>query len=119
MAGCALGDMAPGDGRMPSAVATGEVHAHIPEDLYSSWSPSLSPDANRVAFISDRGGYPQIWLRALPGGPLSCVPLDGRRGTEVSWSPTAEWLGRLVSPPLPSPPHAWVAPPSPPPPPHC
>jgi dipeptidyl aminopeptidase/acylaminoacyl peptidase len=93
---------------MTSAVATGEVHAHIPEDLYSSWSPSLSPDANHVAFISDRGGYPQIWLRALPGGPLSCVPLDGRRVTTVSWSPTGEWLACLVTAPFASRHEAWV-----------
>src|SRR5260370_20588584 len=98
MAGCALGDMAPGGGRMTSAVATGEVHAHIPEDLYSSWSPSLSPDANRVAFISDRGGDPQIWLRALPGGPPSFVSLDRRRVTERRQSPTRAWLRLLGTP---------------------
>ena len=79
---------------MTSPVVAGAVHRHVPEDLYSSWSPSLSPDASQVAFISDRGGYPQVWLRHLDGGPLRHVPLDGRI-TAVSWSPTGEWLACL------------------------
>ena len=79
---------------MTSPVVAGAVHRHVPEDLYSSWSPSLSPDASQVAFISDRGGYPQVWLRHLDGGPLRHVPLDGRI-TVVSWSPTGEWLACL------------------------
>jgi len=90
-----------------SSVATGKLHRHIPEDLYSSWSPSLSPDADRVAFISDRGGHPQIWLRALPGEALTCVPLEGRV-TAVSWSPTGEWLACLLAAPGASRHEAWV-----------
>jgi len=79
-----------------SPTVTHAVHGHVPEDLYASWSPSLSPDASRVAFISDRGGYPQVWLRTLDGGPLTCVPLDGRV-TAVTWSPTGEWLACLFA----------------------
>jgi dipeptidyl aminopeptidase/acylaminoacyl peptidase len=90
-----------------SPVATGEVHRHVPEDLYASWSPSLSPDASQVAFISDRGGYPQIWLRTFDGGPLLCVPLEGRV-TAVSWSPTGEWLACLLAAPGASRHEAWV-----------
>jgi len=93
---------------MTSPVVTGELHGHVPEDLYASWSASLSPDASQVAFISDRGGYPQVWLRALPGGPLSCVPLHGRV-TAVSWSPTGEWLACVLAAPGASRQEVWVA----------
>ena len=92
---------------MTSPVVTGAAHRHVPEDLYASWSPSLSPDASRVAFISDRGGIPQLWLRSLRGGPLSCVPLKGRV-TAVSWSPTGEWLACLLAAPGASRNEAWV-----------
>ncbi|MGI8756083.1 MAG: S9 family peptidase [Acidimicrobiales bacterium] len=70
----------------------------VPEDLYSSWSPTLSPDARRVAFVSDRDGEPQVWTRALDGGPLVAVPLAGCRVTGVSWSPTGKWLACSVAP---------------------
>lgn len=83
---------------MTSTLASVEVLGHVPEDLYSSWSPSLSPDAERVAFVSDRGGQPQVWLRALQGGPLTPVPLQECRVTAVSWSPTGEWLACTVAP---------------------
>lgn len=81
---------------MTSPAVTRAAHGHVPEDLYASWSPTLSPDARRVAFISDRGGYPQVWLRTLDGGPLTCVPIIGRI-TAVSWSPTGAWLACLMT----------------------
>ena len=83
---------------MTSTLASVEAHGHVPEDLYSSWSPSLSPDAERVAFVSDRSGEPRVWVRALQGGPLTPVGLQDRRVTAVSWSPTGEWLACTVAP---------------------
>ncbi len=83
---------------MTSTLVSVEAHGHVPEDLYASWSPSLSPDAERVALVSDRGGQPQVWLRELQGGPLTLVPLLDCRVTAVSWSPTGEWLACTVAP---------------------
>jgi Tol biopolymer transport system component len=42
-------------------------------ELVSSWlglhrSPTLSPDGRTVAFVSDRGGTSQVWLKSLAGG---------------------------------------------------
>lgn len=82
---------------MTDALADIELHHDVPEDLFSSWSPSLSPDAERVAFISDRDGQPRVWLLDLHGGPPSAVPFGDRRVTAVSWSPTGEWLACAVA----------------------
>ncbi|MCU1455716.1 MAG: yuxL-like peptidase [Acidimicrobiales bacterium] len=93
---------------MTSPVEIVDVHGHVPEDLYSSWSASLSPDAERVAFVSDRSGEPQVWLRSLHGGPLEAVPLQGLRVVAVSWSPTGEWLACVVDPARGSRHEVWV-----------
>ena len=29
--------------------------------------PTLAPDGKRVAFVSERRGVPEIWIRSLPG----------------------------------------------------
>ena len=30
---------------------------------WGSWSPTMTPDARRVAFISDRSGVPQLYVQ--------------------------------------------------------
>lgn len=68
----------------------------VPEDVYGSWSPSPSPDGERIAFISDRGGEPAIWIKGPD--PRQLVPLGSRlnRVVSVSWSPDGNWLGCQV-----------------------
>ena len=34
------------------------------DETYARWSP----DGKRIAFISNRGGTPEIWLQDFPGG---------------------------------------------------
>jgi dipeptidyl aminopeptidase/acylaminoacyl peptidase len=81
----------------------------IPEDVYGSWCPSLSPDGEQVAFISDRGGLPEVWIRSMDGGRPVRVPFAGQRVTGVSWSPTGEWLAGVVAPVGASRTEIWVA----------
>jgi dipeptidyl aminopeptidase/acylaminoacyl peptidase len=81
----------------------------IPEDVYGSWCPSLSPDGEQVAFISDRAGLPEVWIRSMDGGRPTKVPFAGQRVTSVSWSPTGEWLAGLTAPPGASRTEVWVA----------
>lgn len=81
---------------------------HVPEDLYGSWCPSLSPDGRAVAFVSDRSGRPEVWIRPMAGGPSVPVPLDSRRVTAVSWAPTGAWLAAVVAPPGASRTEVWV-----------
>jgi len=57
-----------------------------------SWSPSLSPDGLRCAYLSDRGGRPQVWVddRLVDTGPSPAVA--------VQWSTAGDWLACQVSP---------------------
>src|SRR5215216_2694321 len=61
-------------------------------------SPSFSPDASRVAFVSDASGLPQVWIVPTEGGtPTQVTNLD-EPVENVLWSPNGEWLAFLVSP---------------------
>ena len=38
---------------------------------WGSWGPNMTPNADRVAFISDRHGVPQLWVQdVVLHGPL-------------------------------------------------
>ena len=65
---------------------------NLPEDVYGSWSPAPAPDGRTVAFVSDRGGTPQIWLRILAAEGWTRLETDLERVSTVSWSPDGKWL---------------------------
>jgi dipeptidyl aminopeptidase/acylaminoacyl peptidase len=81
-----------------------------------AWSPSLSPEGDRVAYVSDREGTPRVWVETLetldvPGGrgrgaaargaaaplgaPLEVCP---HQAQSVHWSVDGAWLAILVAP---------------------
>ena len=53
----------------------------------------FSPDGSQIAFASDRGGSPQIWVANRDGSNLRSVT-DFRDATVSlgSWSPNSQWL---------------------------
>jgi dipeptidyl aminopeptidase/acylaminoacyl peptidase len=57
-----------------------------------SWFPSLSPDGGRCAYLSDRGGRPQVWVddRLIDTGPSPVVA--------VQWSTVGDWLACELTP---------------------
>lgn len=57
-------------------------------------SPTLSPDGRRTAYVSDRGGMPQVWIH--PGS--SFVPTGPSPVVAVRWSPCGAWLACEVAP---------------------
>ncbi|ARJ04406.1 peptidase S9 [Cnuibacter physcomitrellae] len=68
---------------------------------WGSWGPTMTPDAGRVAFVSDRSGSPELWVQdvVLDGPPPEAVPL---RFTDdpvvsVSWSADSAWLACAVA----------------------
>ncbi|QHC64051.1 prolyl oligopeptidase family serine peptidase [Rathayibacter festucae] len=76
-------------------LALGLVHA------WGSWGPTMTPDAARVAFLSDRGGSPEVWVQDVVVG---AEPSEARRIAltedpvlEVSWSADSAWLACLVA----------------------
>ena len=67
--------------------------------LPGCWSPALSADGRTTAFISDRGGRPQVWLAPSTGGAEpSLVDTGPDPVLHVSWSPDGAWLACLVAP---------------------
>jgi dipeptidyl aminopeptidase/acylaminoacyl peptidase len=64
----------------------------------SCWSPSLSPDGEQLAFVSDLTGNPQVWVVETAGGfPRLVTALDDQVSA-VSWSPDGAWLAFLLAP---------------------
>src|SRR5271168_3012357 len=64
----------------------------------SCFSPSFSPDGQRLAVICDLSGTPQVWITATDGGwPTQVTALDDPV-TGVDWSPAGNWLAIAVAP---------------------
>jgi dipeptidyl aminopeptidase/acylaminoacyl peptidase len=62
-------------------------------------SPSLSPEGRQVAFLSNRGGVPQVWITTTDGfGEPRQVGSFDDPVTGVDWSPDGEWLALSVAP---------------------
>jgi dipeptidyl aminopeptidase/acylaminoacyl peptidase len=64
----------------------------------ASWSPSLSPDGRRIAFVSDLNGVPQVWTIAAEGGFPNLVTALDDPISSVVWSPDGEWLAFSLAP---------------------
>jgi len=73
-------------------------------EAWGSWSPTLTPDCRRIAFLSDRSGTPCVWVDdlAAPGaqppaaGPTRIV-LSADPVVDVSWSADGAWLACCVA----------------------
>ena len=64
-----------------------------------AWCPALSPQGDRVAYVTDRSGLPRLEVAVLGGDTLPAV-LSGpaEEVVSVAWSPDGGWLAYLVSP---------------------
>jgi dipeptidyl aminopeptidase/acylaminoacyl peptidase len=69
-------------------------------DAWGSWGPSMTPDAARVAYVSDRHGVPEVWVQDIvTEGELPeplCIPFDDPV-VEVSWSADSRWLAVMTA----------------------
>ncbi len=64
---------------------------------WGSWGPTLSPECDRIAFLSDRSGVPAVWVQDLPTAEQPdpeprLVPVADDPAVEVSWSADGAWL---------------------------
>lgn len=57
------------------------------------WGARLSPAGDRLAFISDRSGAPELWIGdRLGNDPVRVTNFGGRYLRAVDWSPDGRWL---------------------------
>ena len=67
-------------------------------DAWGSWAPTLSPDCDRIAFVSDRSGTPCLWVQDLPAPGSTVQPeptmikISDDPVIAVSWSADGGWL---------------------------
>ena len=90
---------APGAARC--SVLEAEELAEELVDAWGSWSPTLSPDCTRIAFLSDRSGSPCVWVQCLPKAGRSSEPsmikISDDPVVGVSWSADGAWLACCVA----------------------
>jgi dipeptidyl aminopeptidase/acylaminoacyl peptidase len=61
-------------------------------------SPSFSPDGQKIAFISDLSGTPQVWIVPTQGGWPTLITSGEDPVTNVHWSPKGDWLALAIAP---------------------
>ncbi|GAB4151829.1 MAG: S9 family peptidase [Planctomycetota bacterium] len=66
---------------------------HVVPGEGSAFSPMWSPDGRRLAFVSTRGGSPQIWIADADGGGRARRVTDHPGGvSNAEWSPDGRWF---------------------------
>ena len=65
----------------------------LTSDAFFDWCPRVSPDGLWVAFVSNRGGTPDIWILPLLGGWPFPVTQDPWEDAFPAWSPDGTQVG--------------------------
>jgi dipeptidyl aminopeptidase/acylaminoacyl peptidase len=80
----------------PAQVEAAAALADALVDAWGSWGPNMTPDAARVAFISDRSGVPQVYIQdvVLDGQQPAArhIQLSDDPVTKVRWAADSGWL---------------------------
>jgi TolB protein len=66
--------------------------SRLTSDNWDDITPSLSPDASRIAFASKRNGYWDLYLLDLQTGKSTRLTDTPEYDAEPSWSPDGAWL---------------------------
>ncbi len=66
---------------------TGAIQKRLTDHWAIDTSPSWSPDCSKIAFVSDRGGTPQIYVMNAGGGDARRLTFSGTYNTTPDWSP--------------------------------
>src|SRR6516225_9922296 len=84
---------------------TGELK-RLTQDNAADLHPALSPDGDKLVFVSSRSGSQEIWIKDLRSGELSALtasrsskwrPRFSPDGSKVSFSGTRSWDGYIVA----------------------
>ncbi|MEK6342452.1 MAG: prolyl oligopeptidase family serine peptidase [Curtobacterium sp.] len=83
---------------------TTRAAADLGEELtaaWGSWGPTMTRNARRVAFVSDRYGTPEVFVQdVVVDGPVPepvRIALSDDPVVRVSWSSDGEWLAAAVA----------------------
>lgn len=69
------------------ASSDGKDRRRLTEGKWRDRSPRWSPDATRVAWLSDRGGTTRIWVRLLDRGAETALDTGAAAPLAFAWSP--------------------------------
>ncbi len=99
----------------------GSDHRPLTTGTYGDSSPRWSPDGSRLAFLSDRDGKPQIYVRWMDTGQTARITSLEQAPSGIAWSPDGKQISFTALVPadspriatLPSPPQGakWADPP--------
>ncbi|MCC6748211.1 MAG: PD40 domain-containing protein, partial [Deltaproteobacteria bacterium] len=70
--------------------ATGQVLKRLTHNAAIDTSPTWSPDGSQLAFVSNRGGSPQIYVMSASGGGARRLTFRGSYNQEPDWCPRAD-----------------------------
>ncbi len=100
--------------------ADGSDHRPLTTGKFVESQPRWAPDGKRIAYLSNKDGGPQVYVRWLDGGLTQPVTNTMSPPTAPTWSPDGNWIAFLslvrkpalvVGQPLAAPPGATWAPP--------
>ena len=70
----------------------GTEHRPLTSGAYNDTLPRWSPDGTRLAFVSDRDGKPQLYLRWMDSGQTAKLTDLENPPAGISWSPDAKQI---------------------------
>jgi acylaminoacyl-peptidase len=83
--------------------ADGSDHRPLTTGKYNETAPRWSPDGKRLAYLSNRGGTPQIQVRWMDGGTTHSITNVTNSPGSIAWSPdgsTIAFIALVPRPPL-------------------
>ncbi|MFC7527448.1 S9 family peptidase [Actinoplanes sp. GCM10030250] len=70
----------------------------VPSEVAGTWSPTLSPDGRHMAYVSDRGGVPGVWVQPVGSELAFRVDTGPEPVSAVRWSSGGGWLACQTAP---------------------
>jgi len=70
----------------------GKILEQLTKEEGLNVSPSWSPDGAKLAFVSDRGGKPQIYVLDMKSRQVKRLTFEGQYNTTPSWSPKGDLI---------------------------
>ncbi|MFC4064545.1 S9 family peptidase [Actinoplanes subglobosus] len=67
-------------------------------EIAGNWSPALSPDGRHMAYVSDRGGVPAVWVQPVGSELAFRVGTGPEPVSAVRWSSGGGWLACQIAP---------------------